>query len=59
MKPIRLTLCLSVIIRLVGPSVSDGARWHSSDGDGQKMVIKCSNLEKKKEKNKMVIKAKV
>jgi hypothetical protein len=23
------------------------------DGDGQKMVTKCSNLEKKKEKNKM------
>jgi hypothetical protein len=29
------------------------ARWHSSDGDGYKMVIKYSNLEKKKEKNKM------
>jgi hypothetical protein len=23
------------------------------DGDGQKMMIKCTNLEKKKEKNKI------
>ena len=29
------------------------ANRHSSDGDGQKMVIKCSNLENKKEENKM------
>ena len=34
------------------------ARWHSSDGDGQKMEFKCSNLEKKKEK-KNGLKAKV
>jgi len=39
---------------------SDGAKWHSSDGDGLKMVIKCSNLEKKKEKqNPMEIKPKI
>jgi hypothetical protein len=36
-----------------------GARWHFCDGDGQKMVIKCSNLKMNKEKNKMGLKAKV
>jgi hypothetical protein len=43
-EPIGLTLCRSVIMRYVGPSSSDGARWQPSDGDGQKMAIKCSNL---------------
>ena len=60
MKPIGLILCSKCI---------DEIGWFKSmveldgthgDRDGQKMMIKCSHMEKKKEKNKMLgLKAKI
>jgi hypothetical protein len=59
MKPIGLTLCLSVNICKGGPSqVMEQMDDGQGVGDDQKMMIKIQ-LEKKKERNKNGLKEKV
>jgi hypothetical protein len=59
MKPIGLTLCSKCVFEIGWSKSKKELDGTQGDGDGQKMVIKCSNMEKKKEKNKMGLKAKV
>jgi translation elongation factor EF-G len=60
MKPIRLTLCSKCVDEIGWPKSKKEPNGTQGDGDGHKVMIKCSNMEKKKDKNKMRgLKAKV
>ena len=53
MKPIGLTLCSKCVDEIGWSKSKKDLDGTHGDGDGQNMMIECSNLEKKKDINKM------